>query len=148
MLYLGADHGGFGLKQALCAFLVSKKIDGIDVGTFSVAACDYPLFAKKVAQAVQENSQHRGLLICTSGIGMTVVANKFQGIYAACVTTEPAVQRARQHNGINVLCLPGSLSVACAEKLLHVFLTTELDGAERHADRRQQIAEIEQQNFR
>ena len=147
MLYLGSDHGGFSLKTNLCSALSEVNISFEDLGTFSKDSCDYPVFAEKVAMKVQANIHHRGILICTSGIGMAITANKFKGIYAAEITTVEAVVKARQHNGINVLCLPGNLEPQTALNLIITFLNTELDTSERHARRRQKISNIELKNF-
>lgn len=143
MLYLGSDHGGFSLKQRLMSLLETYGVPYTDKGTFSEASCDYPQFAIEVAKSVQKNGTHRGVLICTSGVGMCIAANKFKGIYAACLTTPEAVIKARQHNGINVLCLPGNLTSQLAYDLVHSFLSTDVDPGERHKRRRRQIIAIE-----
>ncbi|MGX8716575.1 MAG: RpiB/LacA/LacB family sugar-phosphate isomerase [bacterium] len=143
MLYLGSDHGGFALKEKLCEFLGKHGIAYEDLGTYTTESCDYPRFAALVATAVQKDSTHRGILICTSGVGMEITANKFHGIYAARLTQPGEVKTARQHNGINVLCLPGNLSVDLAGEMVTLFLETPLDISERHQRRRQLIAEFE-----
>ena len=145
MLYMGSDHGGWRLKHALLPLLQQNGIAFVDVGTASDVSCDYPVFAQKVAQAVAKNHEHRGVLICTSGIGMSIAANKFKGVYAACIDNAEVVAKAREHNGINVLCLPGNLGADAAYRLIAVFLATPLDDAERHHRRRQQIAAFERQ---
>ncbi len=147
MLYLGSDHGGFSLKTSLCSALKSINISFEDLGTFSKDSCDYPIFAEKVALKVQMDSHHRGILICTSGIGMAITANKFKAIYAAEITTIEAIEKARQHNGINVLCLPGNLDHQTALKLVMIFLNTNQDTDERHTRRRREINDIELKNF-
>ena len=146
MLYLGSDHGGFALKGQLCAFLKERSIAYEDLGTHNAESCDYPQFAGWVASQVQTNPIHRGILICTSGIGMAIAANKFRGVYAARLTQPDEVKVARQHNGINVLCLPGNLSPDLACKMVTVFLETPLDIADRHQHRRQLIADFERHN--
>ena len=146
MLYLGSDHGGFMLKERLCAFLNERGIAYEDVGTQTTESCDYPRFAALVAAQVQSNVDHRGILICTSGTGMAITANKFRGVYAARLTQPDEVKAARQHNGINVLCLPGNLAPDLACDLVRLFLETPLDLADRHQRRRQQIADIETRN--
>ena len=147
MLYIGSDHGGFSLKTDLITALKKTDIKFQDLGTTSTMACDYPIIAQKVALKVQSDKEHRGLLICTSGIGMAITANKFNGIYAAPITSLQGVKQARQHNGINLLCLPGTLEASVAFQLLHVFLTTSIDTAERHIRRRQEILDFESKNF-
>ena len=143
MLYLGSDHGGFALKEKLCVFLTEYGIVYEDLGTYNTESCDYPKFAALVATKVQLNPDHRGILICTSGVGMAIAANKFRYIYAARLTQLDEVRSARQHNGINVLCLPGNLAVDLARKMVVAFLETPLDMADRHQRRRQIIAEFE-----
>lgn len=143
MLYLGSDHGGFALKEKLCAFLKARGIAYEDLGTHNTQSCDYPQFAALVAQKVQLDSDNRGILICTSGVGMAIAANKFHGIYAARLIQPDEVKAARQHNGINVLCLPGSLAADLARKLVILFLGTPIDMADRHQRRRQLIATFE-----
>ncbi len=146
MLYLGSDHGGFALKGKLCAFLKERGIAYEDLGTQSTESCDYPRYAALVAAKVQANSAHRGILICTSGIGMVIAANKFHGIYAARLTQPEEVKLARQHNGINMLCLPGNITQDLACEMVTLFLETPLDTSDRHCRRRQLIADFEQRN--
>lgn len=146
MLYLGSDHGGFALKEKLCAFLKKRRIAYEDLGTHGTESCDYPRFAALVAAQVQKNVDHRGILICTSGVGMAIAANKFRGVYAARLTQTDDVRTARQHNGINVLCLPGNLALDLACEMVTLFLETPLDTADRHCRRRQLIADFENNN--
>lgn len=143
MLYLGSDHGGFTLKSALLSLLQKKGIPFFDVGTYTSESCDYPTFAKKVSIAVQQNPSNRGVLICTSGVGMSIVANKHVGVYAGLVTTLTGVQKACQHNAINVLCLPGELDSEFALQLIEVFLNTPADNADKYQRRRAQTKQIE-----
>lgn len=146
-IFIGADHGGFCLKEQILDWLEGQSLSVEDRGTSSAASCDYPLFAKAVAEQVQRAPKHRGILICTSGVGMAITANKFQGCYAACLSTQEAVVKARQHNGINILCLPGNLSLEAVIPLLKAFLATEMDQGERHVRRRSLIQAIEHENF-
>lgn len=147
MLYIGSDHGGFSLKTELITALKKTDIKFQDLGTTSTTTCDYPIIAQKVALKVQSDKEHRGLLICTSGIGMAITSNKFKGIYAAPITSLQEIKQARKHNGINLLCLPGNLKTFVAFQLLRAFLTTSIDMDERHARRRQEIFEFESKNF-
>ena len=146
-LYLGSDHGGFELKAALLNYLSVSNIVSKDMGTFDANPCNYPEIAQVVAQEVQKNKDSFGILICRSGIGMCIAANKFKGVYAACLATSDAVIKARQHNAINVLCLSGALDFVLAKALVEAFLTTELDKDVRHCKRREQICAIETKNF-
>lgn len=143
MLYIGSDHGGFVLKQNLCTCLKERGIDYEDLGTRNTESCDYPKFAALVAKKIQLNPQHLGVLICTSGVGMAIAANKFRGIYAARLTQLNEVKIARQHNGINVLCLPGGIATPLACEMIVLFLETSVDMGERHQRRRQQIVDFE-----
>lgn len=146
-IYLGSDHGGFGLKSELLKYLSSSNITIKDIGTFDASSCDYPEIAQHVAQEVQKNKGALGVLICRSGVGMCIAANKFKGIYAACLSTYDSVVKARQHNAINVLCLSGTLDLVLAKTLVKAFLTTDLDRDVRHCKRREQIYAIESKNF-
>ena len=143
MLYIGSDHGGFQLKQQLVQFFKANAFNYEDVGTYTHLPCDYPQIAQKVAQKVLLNEHHRGVLICTTGVGMCITANKFCGIYAARLTQIDEVKKARQHNNINVLCLPGTLPSTIAASLVTTFLDTATDLTDRHQKRRAMIAEIE-----
>lgn len=147
MLYLGSDHGGFVLKEHLKAFLDERGIIYEDLGTGNPQSCDYPKFAALVAAKIQTNPENRGVLICTSGIGMAIAANKFRCVYAARLTQLEEVKTARQHNGINVLCLPGGIDIDLACKMVVLFLETPLDMADRHQRRRQLIAVFENNNI-
>ena len=147
MLYLGSDHGGFALKSELLKCLSLSNVPFKDMGTFDVSSCDYPEIAQHVAQEVQKSKDAFGVLVCRSGVGMCIAANKFKGIYAACLSTSDSVIKARQHNAINVLCLSGVLEFALAKTLVEAFLKTDLDKDVRHCKRREQIYEIESKNF-
>lgn len=144
---MGSDHRGFQLKSKLLEVLSVFDIILKDVGTFNESMCDYPEIAKKLAKRVQKDKDGLGLLICKSGVGMCITANKFKGIYAACLTTPYAIKNACQHNAINVLCLPGNLDVLMAKTLIEVFLFTDLSNEVRHDKRRKQISKIEIENF-
>ena len=146
-LYLGSDHGGFELKAELLRHLSASNIIVKDMGTFDANSCDYPEIAQRVAQEVQKDKDNFGVLICRSGIGMCITANKFKGIYAACLDTSDTVVKARQHNAINVLCLSGTLDFVRAQTLIKAFLATDLDKDKRHCKRREQIYTIEAKNF-
>ncbi len=146
-VYLGADHGGFKLKTEILNKLSLANITLKDMGTFDANSCDYPEIAQSVIQEVQKNKDAFGVLICRSGVGMCIVANKFKGIYAACLSTSDTVVKARQHNAINVLCLSGTLDFIQVKTLIETFLTTDLDKDVRHCKRREQIYEIESKNF-
>ena len=136
---IGADHGGYELKTALVAALAGKA-ELTDKGTDSRASCDYPDYAQAVALAVAKGEVDFGLLVCTSGIGVSMVANRFQNVRAAlCHTVDEAVL-ARQHNGANVLCLGASkVSADYAAEIASAFIATPEDASERHARRRAKL---------
>jgi len=132
---LGADHGGFELKESIRHYLQKQGHTLTDFGTHSKESADYPDFAQTVAQAVAEHQVDFGILVCTSGVGMSIAANKVPGIRAALVTDEETASLARQHNDANVLCL-GSKHVNSdfARKIVDAFINTPFEGG-RHERR-------------
>ena len=141
-IYLGSDHAGFNLKQDLIKYLKAKNHEVIDYGTDSLASVDYPDFAKKVCQKVQKEEAF-GILICYTGIGMSIAANKYQGIRAALVNFVEDAKLTREHNNANVLCLSAkNTSLEDAFKIVDAFLSATFLG-ERHLRRVNKIKEIE-----
>ncbi len=136
---IGADHGGYELKGALLAALAGRA-ELIDKGTNSRESCDYPDYAQAVALAVAKGEVDFGILVCTSGIGVSMTANRFQNVRAAlCRTVDEAVV-SRQHNGANVLCLGAkAVSTAYAAEIAAAFIATPEDASERHARRRAKL---------
>jgi len=135
---IGADHAGFEYKEALSSFLKDYEIK--DFGTYSPDSVDYPDFAHPVAFAVEKHEFNKGILICGSGNGIAITANKHQGIRAAiCWNTELA-SLARKHNNANILCLPARfISIKEAQEITETFLTTEFEGG-RHTNRVNKIS--------
>ena len=132
---LGADHGGFALKETLKAYLKERGLSSTDFGTDSAESCDYPDYALAVANAVANGSAELGLLVCTTGIGVSMTANKVAGIRAALVSDPATAAVTRQHNDANVLCLAGKTTPPeTAKKILDAFLGAKFEGG-RH-DRR------------
>lgn len=132
---IGADHGGFELKEKIVEYLKLKNIEYEDFGTFSNESCDYPEFAKKVARAVSENNFSRGILVCGSGIGMSIVANKFKNVRAALCWNEETAALSREHNNSNVLCLgQRQISESLGLDIVDIWLKTEFEGG-RHQKR-------------
>ena len=133
MLALGCDHGGFSLMKVVKEHLDKRGIEYKDFGTYSTEACDYPVYAKKVAQAIVDGECDRGILICGTGIGISITANKFKGIRAALCSDCFSAEATRQHNDSNILAMgervvgPG---LAC--KIVDTWLNTPFSGAERH----------------
>jgi RpiB/LacA/LacB family sugar-phosphate isomerase len=132
---IGSDHGGFDLKEILKTHLASKGLDVKDFGTSSKESTDYPDYGLPVARSVAEGQHRLGILICTTGIGMSIAANKVPGARAALVTSEETAQSAREHNDANILCLAGKgASPEAAKRLVDIFLATDFAGG-RHGRR-------------
>jgi ribose 5-phosphate isomerase B len=140
---VGADHGGVELKDVLVAELRARGTSVIDVGTASTTSVDYPDFGRAVGEQVSQGAAEVGILVCTSGIGMSIVANKFPGVRAALVRDVTGARLAREHNDANVLVLAGGTTDEVrARELLRVFLDTAFAGG-RHQRRVDKIAELE-----
>jgi ribose 5-phosphate isomerase B len=141
---IGSDHAGFEVKKGLIQLMRQMGHEVQDYGTESLEACDYPLFAEKVATAVSKKQSERGILICGNGIGMSIVANKIPGIRAALVLTEKMAIDTRQHHDSNILSLAGrDLPKETNLRLAEIWLTTPFSHVERHERRVQEIMEIE-----
>ena len=140
---LGADHAGVTLKDDLKQLLDQRGITYTDFGTHSTESVDYPDFASKVAHEVAAGRFDRGILVCGSGIGMAIAANKIAGIRAMAVETEDAARLSRQHNDLNVLALGARLTPADdARALVNVFLDTPFSGG-RHQQRIDKITRLD-----
>ncbi|OGX38287.1 MAG: ribose 5-phosphate isomerase B [Omnitrophica WOR_2 bacterium RIFCSPHIGHO2_02_FULL_68_15] len=143
VIAVGADHGGYQLKQRLLRALAKAGWRARDVGTHREAPCDYPRYAATVGQAVAAGRAARGLLICKSGAGMAIAANKVSGVRAVVVQTLASARQSRRHNDANVLVLGAvGLTPAKAERLLETWLATDFEGG-RHARRIRQITQLE-----
>ena len=146
MIYLGADHGGFALKEQLKAWLSDWQIAYTDLGATALdPADDYPDFAFAVAEAVARSSvEHRGILACRSAAGVVIAANKVRGVRAVAPLTEQAAKHSREHNDANVLGLSGDwLDDMTAKAIVQTWLNTPFSGDERHQRRLDKIAEFE-----
>lgn len=145
---IGADHGGFELKEKLIRFLKQKKHMVKDFGTNSLESCDYPGFGIKVSRGVSGGSFDRGILICKTGVGFSIVANKFPNVRAVVAGNIKVARLSRQHNDTNVLIF-GSRFVNFdkAKKIVQVWLDTAFEGG-RHARRINQIKTLEKRLFR
>lgn len=140
---LASDHRGYQLKDSLKKFLEEREIESLDVGTFSADSVDYPDFAVLAAEKVSRGDYDRGILICGSGMGMCVVANKFPGIRAVVCHDVSAAEMSRKHNDSNMLGLGADvINEELARKILQVWLETKFEGG-RHLRRIQKISEIE-----
>ena len=134
-IVIASDHAGFSLKEQVKKYLEENKIEYIDLGTDSTQSVDYPEFAHKLCCAIQEGKAEKGILVCGTGIGMSMVANKHKGIRAACVSDTFSAQATRQHNDANVLCFGERVvGAGLAFKLVDAFLNTEYEGG-RHQRR-------------
>ena len=145
MVYLGADHAGFKLKEQIKKYFQTQKIKFIDLGNFELDKNDdYPEFGFKVANAVAKNTQNRGILICGSSFGVCIVANKVKGIRAVSVCSIKDAKLSREHNDANVLCLSGwDLNLEIAKKIVNIWLKTKFSKARRHLRRLAMIKKYE-----
>jgi len=142
---IGSDHRGFHLKEKVIAILEEKGHEVEDVGTTATDSVDYPDFAAIVARKVSDRAADRGVLICGTGIGMAIAANKFPGVRAAPCTDEVTAEISRRHNDLNVLCLSADmLSPRIVERMIEVWVDTEFEGG-RHSRRIEKIHELEKE---
>lgn len=140
---IGADHGGYTLKEALKKHLAEKGVEVCDFGTNSSESCDYALIAAPLAHAVANKEYDLGVLVCGTGIGMSMAANKVKGIRAACCSDYFSAKFTRLHNDANILCMGERvIGPGLAAELVDVFIETTYEGG-RHARRVAQIAQIE-----
>ena len=142
-VYIGSDHGGIALKSAIIDKLTAQGITVCNVGTDTETSCDYPDYAFKVAEAVANGSADRGIVICKTGVGMSIAANKVKGVRCAlCLNTEMA-RLCREHNDANCLALgAGNTDMETALQITQAFLTTDFSGG-RHANRVKKITAYE-----
>ncbi len=133
---LAADHGGYKLKDAIIAHLKERGIETVDFGTNSADSCDYPDYADPLCRAVAGGECDLGVLVCSTGLGMSMAANKHRGIRAACCSETVSVELTRSHNDANVLCLGAFIvgeHTAC--KMVDIFIDTPFSEGERHMRR-------------
>ncbi len=134
-LAIGGDHAGFDYKQSLYQELLSQGHEIEDFGTYNDGSVDYPDFAHPVASYVEANPDSKGILVCGSGNGVAMVANKHAGIRAAICWTEELARLARKHNDANIICIPARfVSPQLAKAMIHLFLNEAFEGG-RHANR-------------
>jgi ribose 5-phosphate isomerase B len=148
MIYLGADHRGFELKERLKKRLVNEGLDVTDLGDETLnPGDDYVVYAHKVADAVANSPENRGILLCGSGAGVDMVANKVEGIRSALVFDEQRAIQSRQHEDANVISLPAdTLDEEEAYRIVKAFLNTDFSGEERHKRRLQEMEEVEEKH--
>lgn len=142
-IVLGADHGGYELKNTIKSHLESRGFEVTDVGTNSSDSCDYPVFASRLCKTIQSGEKDLGILVCGTGIGMSMAANKHRGIRAACCSDTFSARLTRLHNNANVLCLGARvLGAGLALDLVDAFVDAEFEG-DRHIKRLSLIEDIE-----
>jgi len=143
MLYIASDHGGLNLKQSVMECLSDQDIEYIDLGVNSSDSVDYPDYAAVVAEKIGQNPDAKGILICGTGIGMSITANKFHGVRAALAHDEFTARMAREHNDANILALGGRVldpDLAC--KMVQIWLSSVYQGG-RHQNRLDKIHALE-----
>ena len=144
MIAIGSDHGGFELKQEIMRHLDELGLEYRDYGTYTPESCDYPIYGEAVARAVAGGEADRGILICGTGIGISIAANKVKGIRAANCGDCFSAEFTRRHNDANILALGARVvGPGLALKIVDVFLTTDFEGG-RHARRVAMIGDIEE----
>lgn len=143
---IAADHGGFELKDSMVEYIKSLGNEVMDLGTNSADSVDYPDYAKKVCEEIQQGNSDLGILICGTGIGMSLAANKFEGIRAACVSDVYSAKMSRNHNNSNVLCIGARvIGDEVAKLIIKTFLENEFE-AGRHQRRVDKIMAFEKEN--
>ena len=142
MIAIGSDHGGYELKKEIIKYLEENNFDYKDYGTNTPDSCDYPVYAKKVAKAILSGECEKGILICGTGIGIGITANKFKGIRAALCHDCFSAQATREHNDANIVTMGARVvGAGLAIKIVDTFLHTEFSNDERHINRIRQIEE-------
>jgi ribose 5-phosphate isomerase B len=140
---VASDHRGFAVKGKIIAMIADLGHEAVDMGTDTSESVDYPDFAAKVARAVSEHSVDRGILICGTGIGMCITANKFPGVRACTCHDDLTAEMSRRHNDANVLCLSADLlGDRLVNRMVEIWLKAEFEGG-RHARRVEKIAKLE-----
>ncbi len=145
-IIIGCDHGGLELKNEIIAHLSKRGFTLEDVGTYTSDSCNYPDYAEALCKKIQSGEYPLGILVCGTGIGMSIAANKHNGIRAACCSDTFSARMTRMHNDANVLCLGGRVvgaGLAC--DMVDLFVDTEFEGG-RHSTRVEMLAEIEKKN--
>ena len=148
MIAIGADHGGYKLKEEIKKYLEEKGIEYTDIGTFSEERTDYPIYAEKVAKKIASGECDKGIIACRSGVGMAMVANKFKGIRAGSIHSELEAKFAKSDDDINVVTLGGDyLTVNEAICIIRNWIATEFKGG-RYQERLEMVKNIETENMK
>ena len=142
---IGCDHGAIGLKNVLLEHLTNKGYEVKDFGTYTTASCDYPEFAKAAAEAVASGECERGIVLCTTGIGVSITANKVKGIRCALLSDLMSARLTREHNDTNMMALgAGVVGQMLALQIADTWLETEFSGDERHQRRINKLMAVEE----
>ena len=145
MIAIASDHGGFKLKEHVKDYLTAKGYECRDFGCHSLDSCDYPIFGAAAAKAVADGTCDRGIVICTTGIGISITANKVRGVRCALCSEPLSAEMTRRHNDANMLAMgAGMVGPNLAERIVDVFLTTQFEGG-RHQRRVDEITALEQE---
>ena len=148
MIAIGCDHGGYKLKEEIKKYLEEREMEYTDCGTFNEERAEYPEIAQAVASEIQSGQAEKGIIICRSGIGMSIVANKFKGIRCAKCNDEEEAKFSRMHNNANVIALGADyMEVNKAIRIVRTWIATEFEGG-RHEERVKMIEEIENENMK
>lgn len=143
---LGCDHGAYALKEHLKAYLIGKGHEIVDCGTCSTDSCDYPIYGKAAARKVADGECQYGIVLCTTGIGISITANKVKGVRCALCGDPFVAEMTRRHNNANVLALgAGIVGPNLAERIVDVFLSTDFEGG-RHERRVNLVMDIEKED--
>ena len=144
MIAIASDHGGYALKEHIKTYLAAKGVECQDFGTHSTESCDYPIFGKAAAEAVASGQCEKGIVICTTGIGISITANKVKGIRCALCGDPLSAELTRRHNNANMLAMgAGIVGPNLAERIVDAFLTAQFEGG-RHERRVNLITAMEQ----
>lgn len=136
MIAIGSDHGGIKLKETVINYLKEKGLEYKDFGTYTTDSCDYPVFGKAVANSVASKESEKGIVICTTGIGISITANKVKGVRCALCSDSLSAKMTRLHNDANVLAMgAGMIGENLAYDIVETFIGTEFSGEERHQRR-------------
>ncbi len=144
MIAIASDHGGFDRKESVKKHLEERGIEYKDFGTYDTKSCDYPDFGRAAAGAVAKGECEKGIVICTTGIGISIVANKVKGIRCALCSETTTARLTREHNDANVLAMGGGMvGELLANEIVDVFLDTEFSNLEKHSRRISKITEMD-----
>ena len=144
MIALASDHGGFELKESVKKHLQERGFEVKDFGTYDLNSCDYPDFGEQAARAVADGQCEKGIVVCTTGIGISIVANKIKGVRCALCSETTTARLTREHNDSNVLAMGGGfVGPVLANEIVDTFLDTPFSNLEKHSRRIAKISELE-----